>query len=360
MSVSALNWKYIGSTSLGGATDIDDVLDGIYNLLNATSYYDGTSRTPGSGVAWNPTKYVDTVTKAVHCEPSSAASSTCQGMRIVFAGEDTGSNANFPLYDLRSGNGPADKDSGISASPTTRHTWEQAHLYGGLAKNAGNFTSITPGSTTTPFTSGGFTGFAQICDGEFYNNGTLFMYESLDAIYFAITDGSSADDRQNHFMAGGLLDPGSTASTDSEADEVVYALFAPGDQHMQAAFVGSVQKWPQHNAGNDNFTAISFSPGATTYTIQPIQSGLSYSIATIGTGDNVIKLRSNRRVLIPIYFNEFYTVGSVRHVVGRLREIFKAGETKTGNKLEGGGTDLGYFVAPEENLENYMGLLLKA
>ena len=112
-------------------------------------------------------------------------------MRVIFSGEDTGSNSDFPLYNLN--NGPALEESNSSGDTAIVHSWTQAMLYGGLAKNAGSFTDHLPGSATTPFTSGGFTGFAKIADEDHYSNGTIYMYESLDAIFFIIVDGSHAD-----------------------------------------------------------------------------------------------------------------------------------------------------------------------
>ena len=127
MAVAALNWKFIGSAVLGGGAGIEDVLDAIYTIYNSSTYYDGSSRTAGSGVAWNPTKFVDTVTKAVYLAPSSAASVTCKTYKIVFAGEDTGSNANFPLCDHS--DFPPEVPGNFG-----QESWGQAHLFGGLQK----------------------------------------------------------------------------------------------------------------------------------------------------------------------------------------------------------------------------------
>ena len=52
-----------------------------------------------------------------------------------------------------------------------------------------------------------------------FPNGKLFVYECLDAIFIVIQDGSDSLGRSNAFAAGGLIDPGSDAATDSEADE---------------------------------------------------------------------------------------------------------------------------------------------
>jgi hypothetical protein len=205
MAISALNWKFIGSSTMASSTTIDGVLDGIYTLLNSSTYHDGSSRTAGSGIAWNPTKETDSgTTIAVHCSPSSAASSTCQGMRVIFAGIDTGSSANFPLYDLTGG--PADEESNSGGDTGVEHQWLQACLFGGLAKNAGSFNSITAGATTTPFTSGGFTGFTRISQESHFNNSVLYMYESIDAVYFVIMQGSHSSGETNHFTAGGLFE----------------------------------------------------------------------------------------------------------------------------------------------------------
>lgn len=360
MSVSALNWKYIGTTTLGGSTDIDDTLDAIYTLLNSSTYYDGSSRTPGSGVAWNPTKYVDTVTKAVYCSPSSDASDTCKGTRIIFAGVDSSLPSGFPLYNLNGG--PANEESNSGSDSTRYHDWLQACLFAGFAKNAGSFTDIVPGTSTTPFTSGGFTGFTKVADENHFNNGKLFIYECLDAIWFTIMDGSDANSVCNQFAAGGLLDPGSASSVDSEADEVVYAMISSANTNPDVDFCSASTGFPNWRDTNNAVVSLSFSVGATTYSVQPLcYTNYSANIVVGSGGSETISLRSGRRVLIPVYANEFYDTGSSqRHLVGRLREIFKSGHNQTGYKLTGGGSDLGYFVNSRVTSNTRQGFLLKA
>ena len=111
MSVSALNWKFIGKTTLGGSAAIDDVLDAIYDLFANSSYDDGTSRSTGtlnssgaaasSGVAWTPSKFQNGgTTEAVYLVPSTAGSSTNDNMRVIFAGA-TSEPSDFPFYNQR-------------------------------------------------------------------------------------------------------------------------------------------------------------------------------------------------------------------------------------------------------------------
>ena len=359
MAVSALNWKYIGTTTLGSSTTIEDTLDAIYTLLNSSTYYDGSSRTPGSGTAWNPSKFEDgSTTKAVHCAPSSAASSTSQGMRIIFAGVDSSLPSGFPLYNLNGG--PANEET--TSDTSRKHDWLQACLFAGLAKNAGSFTNITPGTAATPFTSGGFTGFTKVADEDHFNNGKLFIYECLDAIWFTIMDGSNANSSCNHFAAGGLLDPGSAAATDAEADEVVYGMISSGNKNPDIDWFNNTNTFPNWRDANNDTVALTFSVGASTYTVQPISfTNYSASISTGAGGAETISLRSGRRALIPIYANEYFDTGSSqRHIVGRLREIFKSGHNKTGFKLTGGGSDLGYFITSRVTSDDKQGILLKA
>ena len=364
MTVSALNWKFIGSSTMASSTTIDAILDGIYTLLNSSTYHDGSSRTAGSGIAWSPSKVQDSSTTiAVHCEPSSAASSTCRGMRVIFAGIDTSSSANFPLYNLNGTTGPAQEESNSGGDTGQKHQWLQACLFGGLAKNAGSFNSITAGADTTPFTSGGFTGFTRISQESHFNNSVLYMYESLDAIYFVIMQGSHATGETNHFAAGGILDPGSDHAVDSEADEVVYGLLCSANKNSSFTFdIGaSNTEYPNFRASDNQAVALSFSVGATTYTVQPLYfNNFSRRDAGGSGGEESTALRSGRRFLQPLVANEFYDTGGERHIVGRLREIFFADHVKSGTKLTGGGNDLGYFVSPRVNADDYTGLILKA
>lgn len=55
MPLSTLSWKLVGTQTLG-TPGIAAALDAIYTLGTATTYADGTTRTPGSGSAWTWTR----------------------------------------------------------------------------------------------------------------------------------------------------------------------------------------------------------------------------------------------------------------------------------------------------------------
>jgi len=188
------------------------------------------------------------------------------------------------------------------------------------------------------------------------------MYESLDAVFFIITDGSNANAVQNAFTAGGLLDPGSDNALDSESDGVVYAMHSSANVNTPQHFGNaSYNSFPAVQVSNNQEVAVSFSVGATTYTVQPLSEFGRCVDPNAGSGGQpTIELRSGKRILVPIYFSEYYSIASQRHVIGRWREIFRAGYVRTGRKLVGGGSDLGYFIGSRENTDFGLGVILKA
>ena len=135
MSVSELNWKYIGRATLAGDATIDTLLDAIYTLFASDEYDDGTSRTTGtlnssgaaasSGVAWTPSKFQNSsTTEAVYLVPSTAGSSTNDGMRVIFAGASS-EPSDFPFYNQAANRFPTDTGDGTSVNDT----WTNNHLY---------------------------------------------------------------------------------------------------------------------------------------------------------------------------------------------------------------------------------------
>ncbi len=336
MAVAASTWKFIGKTTLGGSAAISDTLDAIHALFDANAYDDGTARTPGSGIAWDSTKITDSGTKGCYLTPSSAASSTGDNIRVIFAGH-TSTISNFPLYNHS--NFPTHTGDG-----STQHTWSNSYLFGAMAKNAGSFSSLSPGADTTPFSSGGFTGFVRIADENCHANGILYAYECLDGIFLIFQDGSSGTGDVQVFCAGGLLDPGSDDSLDSEADELLYSMHTSGNSGIDVLASSSATVFPCHSTGNNAEIAVAFSPGASTYTLLP----LSINSATENNGSGgqtAMHTRSGKYALEAITFSHFYDIGGTRHFMGRWREIFMGTRGNSGQEINSGGSVVAYLVA---------------
>ena len=336
---SALSWKYIGKSVLGGSATIADALDAIYTLFNASSYDDSSSRTAGAGVAWNPTKVVSGVTIGVHLTASSAASSTAQGCKICFAGKAT-EISDFPLLNFAANRFPMATGDHTGGN----HTWSNSFLYGGLAKNAGNFNSLSPGVDTTPFTSGGWTGFSKIADDAHWANGTIYAYESLDCIWISVQDGSHASGMQQQFSAGGIIDPNSTDSADGEADNVRYGMLSSANVNINATGPYSVSDFPCFGAGDNDHVGIVYSVGATTYTLMGIV--LTQVKTNTGSGgQNSGKLASGKYYGDVMSFNEYHDVGGDRRIIGKWREVLSCQTRHTASQeIQSGGAAVAYLI----------------
>jgi len=55
MSLEPLNWRYFRINFPSVTADSETIINAVYNAFKATKYADGSTRTPGSGVAWTST-----------------------------------------------------------------------------------------------------------------------------------------------------------------------------------------------------------------------------------------------------------------------------------------------------------------
>ncbi len=82
MALTPLNWKYVGTAILGAST-VPALLDAVYTLGIATTYANGTARTPGSNSAWTwARQQIAGTTEAAYGNPPTNA----LGMRYILGG----------------------------------------------------------------------------------------------------------------------------------------------------------------------------------------------------------------------------------------------------------------------------------
>lgn len=154
MSLPTLNWKKLAVVVTAGAA-INQVLDAIYSAGTATTYYDGSSRTPGSGSAWTFSRYQSGgTTEAVYAVPPSGSVS----YRAILAGA---AGAKTPTM----------------ASPDT---YTASCVIAGTAKNAGAFNAW---DNAAPFTSGQFYGYWRCCLALTVTITKVHVYENQEELF---------------------------------------------------------------------------------------------------------------------------------------------------------------------------------
>ena len=144
MPLATLNWKLVGTQTLA-APSIATCLDAIYTLGIATTYADGTTRTPGSGSAWTWTRQqIGGITEACFGAMPYAGAET---IRCVLAG-----SATARAYTVCTPDTTASLTNNLliamnrGAATTTGNWYDAAGAYGsgssGFWRAARSFTSI--------------------------------------------------------------------------------------------------------------------------------------------------------------------------------------------------------------------------
>lgn len=317
MSVESAEWRFVGRHTLVAAGQAD-MLDAIYTLGTSNTYYDGSSRTPGSGSAgtWSRSQPSGT-TEAVYCTP---AVSPIDHRIIV-----------------------ASRSSSPSPSPTMAapDTFAVNVLVGSIVKNAGAFDSWHAAS---PFTSGESFGYWKIHNTALTSlTGTMNMWEFREGVAIEVLSSSA----NFYFIAGALWDPESPDTvSDAESDGKVYGMMCGNNQFVASGFDST---WLSASAGglrhqtqaSANHSGCFVPNSSTTLNASPI--GLLYS----SDSNNAASLytTSGRVVRIPIIYRSRTTSATI----GRLREIVLAPESRLPQRLMSGEVPVGYFFGPSDS-----------
>lgn len=212
MALPTQNWRmlqpvYVGATGSTVTGGVAGVLDAIFTMGTATTYADGTARTPGSGSAWtwlrDQTTFGTGATTACYASPPT---STAINQRIIFAGSTAVGGAVWKqLYDARQAN----------------------TLYAGIAKNSGAYTSWN--NATTPFTSGDFSGFAGSL-GAVLGNTTSYIVYMMECQETVVVWAQSLNNTSagGAFIVGAYCDPLSADALNAESDGRLYGIAVSG------------------------------------------------------------------------------------------------------------------------------------
>lgn len=216
MSLPNVEWRYVGRKSIGtGTINPNTILDSIYELGISSTYYDGSSRTQGSGSAgiWNRSQ-PSGLTEAVYMSPPSGDQS------IIIAGSSGTPNPTPTM----------NTNIGLNSAYAVNK------LFVNITKNPGSFSAW---NSSNPFSSGNAFGYvpflgsrSSATTGITSFTGILYSYlfeskESI-AVFLIETGTDNTTSYSNGFIAGAIIDPESDHSLDAESDGRLYGIFSTG------------------------------------------------------------------------------------------------------------------------------------
>ena len=211
MSLQALQWRKLPVRTLTlatGAPTASFVLNIIYDMLTGSLYHDGSTRTLGSGSAWQmPTKFATgSNTEAVYVYPSFQ---TSVSQSIIFSAKSPGASS-----------------SAVPPTILNENAYTGSFLYMASVKNAsGAFTQWT---SLYPFGSSSYsTGYSPFINtGNIANNHKIVLYESKEALFVYMYHPAYAATVAG--LAGAIIDPEQTSSYDTEVDGRIYGVATVG------------------------------------------------------------------------------------------------------------------------------------
>lgn len=329
MALPTQNWRmlqpvYVGATGSTVTGGVAGILDAIYTMGLATTYADGTARTPGSGSAWtwnrDNTTFATGATTACYATPPTT---TAINQQIIIAGTTSVAGAVWKqLYDNRAIN----------------------ILFAGVAKNSGAYTSWN--NATTPFTSGDFTGFCSGMGNTLLNTTTYIVY-MLECQESVVVWLSSLNTTANcgAFIMGAYCDPLSAAALNAESDGRIYGIVTSGFVGRLSAAWLSVTSGGNgtlfiNDATNNYYHSVTFTPGAGTV----VPSPRFFSVSP--TSD--FTSRNGDLPQVPLQL----MVGS--QYLGQLRQMFITRDSASMVAWESGGVVRGYLLGGIQGISDVL------
>jgi hypothetical protein len=262
MSLSLLNYKYIGRFTIG-SSNAQNLLSAIGTAFASTTYQDGSSRSMGTGSAWAPSSDMfnnagSFVPAAVFLTPPSSS----LGHKIIYAG---GGNSGTPTM------------IGADANVNTN-----TRIIAGLAKNAGSYNGW---ANASPFTTGSFSGYVGS-----YNAATtvaIHAYESQDTV--ALIAELNTNQLQLN-IGGAILDPESSNPLAAESDGKLYGMINSGYGSIMTianSAGGYANNTPMWYAGTAGYAkSFVFTPNASSIVTLSRQN-VGYSVTNINSFKNL-------------------------------------------------------------------------
>jgi hypothetical protein len=312
MALTPLNWKYVGTATLASST-VPNMLDAIYTLGTATTYANGTTRTPGSNSAWTwARQQISGTTEAAYGNPPTNA----LGMRYILGGTTSTARA----YTL--------------LTPDT--TTSVNCIVAGMNRGSGAYGNWYDAQ---PFTSG-FSGYwraSRLFSAIAYDR--VAMWESQEGCIIQMFIASSAASTST-LAIGALIDPLSTAAGTAESDGRIYCMSAQGSTTNMSATWASIGAadggFLGHYTVNISSHFGAFNNGATTVTglIRTLAPMTSTSFPT-GWAN-----RAGEIPRIPVQVSQFNST-----YWGQLREMYYTSDAASTTTWRYLGVEQGYVVA---------------
>lgn len=311
MSLPHMQWRYVGTRTFAVAS-MASLMDELFTLGTASTYGDGTARTPGSGSAGTWTRVqISNVTECLNVAPPVNALNA----RIMIGG------ATYTP----------------SPSPTMHspESYAASNLMVNLVKNAGAFATW---NAANPFTSGQTFGW-----GKWWSTasgvGNVYLWEGREAI--AVIATNAAGGSAWGFMAGAILDPESTdTTTDGESDGRLYGIVRSGVSTVISgtfwndwtpSFAGNAFL-RSSNANNQPFSAV-FAPGSAS--LLQMNPMLTFPASPSPTG---LKTRSGQFARLALTWR----ATTPDNLLGRFREVYAYSDAQLPARQTDGANIIGY------------------
>lgn len=310
MSLPALQWRKLPVRTMSSAS-ISATLNVIYDMLTGSLYHDGSTRTLGSGSAWQmPTKFVTgSNTEAVYVFPGFQ---TSVSQSVIFSG--------------RSSTGAS---SSATPSVVTNETaYSSSILHAAIVRNAsGSFTQWT---SQNPFGSGSYSsGCARVLKTNISSGDKLTIYESKEAIAIFQTTASLVKGA----VMGAIIDPELSSSYAAESDGRLYGIATSGTETSGTVQVLSTTIFTETDNANAALFShstnantslgyprfVTFAPGSTSLnTIAMDRFSSTNSVGSVTTlYSSTLTTISGKVIKIPIRCSSTVT----NYFAGRLRDI---------------------------------------
>lgn len=268
MALPAAGWRYVGMAPFASSATFTAIIAAFLSLGQATTYANGTARTPGSGAAGTWTEVA--TGEAISVTPALSP----LNHRLLIAGSATS------------------VAGAVAASPDTTAL---NVLMTGVNKNSGAYSNW---KSATPYTSGQWFGFWRnfaLASGA----GAVYLWESPTSIYVVIT--SSGGTASQHFLLGCPVDPQSTDTVnDAESDGRLYGQMTTGGSAINVATILSsppatnILPFGHSGTASQQHMGV-FTPGGST--LITCQRAVTLAVAGTTTG---LRSRSSKFAAYPI------------------------------------------------------------
>ena len=300
MSLPALEWRKlpIVTTAASGSISPSDFLNVINNMLTSSIYFDGSSRTIGSGSAWSGSKAFITGsnTEAILCYPPLR---TSMSQSVLFVAKQTSGSA-----------------SGGTPTMSNNESALGTNSIGvGLSKNSSNFTNWTGSSPMG--TSSSFAGYTILLSAVSSSATTykITMYESKETRAITVGTPGAGPTVNRCLLIGALIDPQQTVSSiEAELDNRIYGHIRSNNTTGPVSFYDASPSFLDHNATAAAEKHVFFSPGQSTLSTA---TGLKINATVSAAMMPVFLSISSKLVKLPLYFNQ----GNIAFL-GTLRDVY--------------------------------------